>query len=129
MTDMTSRLADRRCPECGALQSLYVGRSGSKRVWQRGGTDVLPCPGCGLSLRLAEDRRDPNGVKAGILMVLGMGGALAGVLWLVTVLDLGALALGVLLLVVVIAGMLGGMLWNGHAARRRTVEVVREDGT
>lgn len=120
--DRVSKLADRRCPDCDAVQPLYMGREGSKRVWMRGGDDVLPCPGCGTPLRLTADPQDPKGVRGAILNAVVLGGGLFGTLALVQALGLGTVVLSLMLLLVIGAGFGLGMLWNGRAGRRRQVE-------
>lgn len=125
--DMTSRLADRRCPECDAVQPLFVSREGSRRAWQRGAEDVIACPECALPLRLEADTRDPQGIAAAVVMVVAMGGALFAAIWAATRFGFGEWVLGGILLVVVVLGTGLSMVWNGRAARRRRVVIAREE--
>ncbi|GAA4223675.1 hypothetical protein GGQ68_004580 [Sagittula marina] len=119
--DKASAKADRRCPECDAVQPIFIGKQGSKRVWQRSGTDVLPCPECDTPLRLQSDPRDPKGMIGTVGMVMLIAVGLALTYWLRAQFDLGALALGGMLFVVVTLGMAFGSLWTTWSMRRRPV--------
>ncbi|WP_370316204.1 hypothetical protein [Sagittula sp.] len=123
MTDLTSRLADRRCPDCNTLQPLFVSQPGSRRVWQRDGAEVIPCPGCAVPLRLEANTRDAKGIVASVLLVAILGGGLLAALRAATVWGLGAWQLGGLLLAIVALGIGVSTVWNGFEARRRPVVV------
>jgi len=120
MADLPSKLADRRCPECGTLQPLFV-RQGRGGAFQRGPRDVVACPGCGIALRLEADTRDPSGVRRAVVIVLGLTGLLLALA--VWALEQGW-DLGLLFLVegvIVTAAAVLAMLWTAFSARRRIV--------
>ncbi|MBI1418509.1 MAG: hypothetical protein GC146_14930 [Limimaricola sp.] len=122
MTGWITRLAKRRCPSCAALQPLYVAYRGGAPL-PRGPQDVVACPGCGTPLRLEASTTDPGGVKAGILMIVGLTAAVLALVYAAAGAELGTVTLALLVVVLVAVGWLAGMLWNGLAARGRQVVV------
>ena len=115
LTALINRVADRRCPDCGARQPLYVGG------FQRGGADVVACPGCGLPLRLAASHADPNDVLAGLLFTLLLTGAILAVVWGAAAGGFGETVVLVAILAVLIPGAALGILWGALSARGRDV--------
>ena len=127
MTDLASKLANRTCPNCGAVQPLYSAPRGGGIALQRGGQVALPCPGCGALLRIEENPGDPGGIKAALVLVTGLCVAIFGGVALGLRLGLGEVGIGLLVAGIVALGSAGAVLWNGFAARRRQVVVVLAD--
>lgn len=126
ITRAYDRLADRRCPECGTRQPIYVStRPDSRLGFIRGGRNVVPCPGCGLPLRLRDPQVDPHGIIAMIVFVVAITG---GVLLMVPVAARAGWSAGDFALAVAFAvvGLWLAMIgWSILRIRGR--EVVRAD--
>lgn len=127
MTDVPSRLADRRCPKCDAVQPLYSAPRSGGVALQRGGQLVLPCPGCGAQLRLEDNPRDPGGIRAALIMIVGLCAAILGGIAAGTRLGLGETGIGLMVAGIVALGTGLAVWWNGMAARTRRVVVVEMD--
>ena len=123
MTDVISRLANRRCPECDAVQPFYAGAS-----YQRGPDDVVACPGCGIPLRLAEARHDPGGVGAASVMIVGLTASVLGTAFWAAEAGLSEGALGLMVAGIVTLALIGGFVWGALSARGRQVEKVEPIG-
>jgi hypothetical protein len=122
LTRFITRLADRRCPDCGTRQPLYVAGSRDSRVaFVRGEAHVVPCPGCGLPLRLLESPRDPQGIVAAIVFTVGGTAALFGVIGLTIRFGWSGAVLGILLAASVILMVMLGIAWNLMRTRSRVL--------
>ncbi|GAB4266443.1 MAG: hypothetical protein Kow0013_15550 [Pararhodobacter sp.] len=126
ITRAWDRLANRRCPDCGTRQPIYVSSRPEGRLgFIRGGRHVVPCPGCGLPLRLRDPQVDPHGIGAAIVFVVLFTG---GVMLMVPVAaragwSAGDFALAVAFAVVgLVLAMIG---WSILRIRGR--EIVRAD--
>ena len=126
MTDLISRLANRRCPDCLSVQPLYTApRPNSRRGFLRGGKDVVPCPGCAQPLRLLEPSFDPHGIVAAIVFVVTLTGGVFAMIPVSARAGWSAADFALAVAVGTVAMVLLAMGWNILRARGR--DVVRAD--
>lgn len=127
MTDLPSRIAGLTCPICATVQLLYTAPAGGGIALQRGGQEALPCPGCGTLLRIEYRPGDPGGIKAALVMVIGLCAAIFGGIAIGMRMGLGEAGIELAVAGIVAAGIALAVLWNGRAARDRRVVVVQAD--
>lgn len=123
MPDLISRLSDRRCPDCGTLQPIYVPmRPGSRHSFIRSASTIVPCPGCGLPLRLRDPDVDPHGFLAAVVFTLVLTGGIVGLIPLASRWGWSDTAYGLSIIPIVGGGALIAMGWNILRQRGRELE-------
>jgi hypothetical protein len=113
MPDLIARLANRRCPACRTVQPLYVARiPNSRHAFLRAGKDVVPCPGCGLPLRLLDPAFDPHGIFAAIVLVTGFTAGVIAMIPLSARWGWSGTTFGLAMVLAVTGFALLGISWN-----------------